>query len=428
MPTVDTLVIGAGHAGLATSRLLTGAGRDHVVLERGQVGERWRSERWDSLHLLTPNWMLQLAGSRYGGPDPDGYTPAAGFVEMLEEYAGSFAAPVVEGTTVEEVRASGRGTSRYTVTTDAGTWHARDLVIATGASGRPVLPTGLEHPTVGPAQVLPARDYRNPGQLMPGGVLVVGASASGVQIADELARSGRRVTLAVGRHTRMPRTYRGLDIYWWLDATGRLSRTIDERSDRDAARQEASLQLIGRRHGDRPDSSVDLAALQQRGVRLAGRLVEVSGGVVHFADDLRRKVTEAQSAMHRFLDAVDQFIHASRLTDEVWPAVRPRPVPVSASPTRLDLHAEGITTVVVAAGYRPHHPWLRLPVVAGDGSIVQRRGRTDLPGVYTVGQRFQHRRDSAIIRGAKFDAAAVVSQIMGGTQVHAPAISPESAL
>jgi putative flavoprotein involved in K+ transport len=258
-------------------------------------------------------------------------------------------------------------------------------------------------------------------------VLVVGASASGVQIADELAHSGRQVTLAVGRHQRMPRSYRGLDVYWWLDATGRLARTIDERSDPEAARREASLQLIGRRHGVLPDSSVDLAALQRRGVRLAGRLVDVSGHVVRLADDLPERVAASEAAMHGFLTAVDEFVLASGLTDEVWPAVRPAPVPLVPSPTRLDLRAEGITTIVVAAGHRPHHPWLRLPVLAADGSIVQWRGRTDLPGVYTVGQRFQHRRDSAFIGGARHDAAAVVGDIVGRSPVEAGAISPESA-
>ncbi len=163
--TVDTVVIGAGQAGLATSRLLTAAGREHVVLERGHIGERWRSERWDSLRLLTPNWVLSLPGSRYGGPHPDAFAPADSFVEMLEEYAASFAAPVVDGTTVEEVRASGRGTSRYAVTTDGGTWYTRHLVVATGPHGVPTMPAGLDDHVAGDVQVLTARDYRNPAQV-----------------------------------------------------------------------------------------------------------------------------------------------------------------------------------------------------------------------------------------------------------------------
>jgi putative flavoprotein involved in K+ transport len=426
MSTVDTVVIGAGQAGLATSRLLTQAGHDHVVLERGRIGERWRSERWDSLRLLTPNWMLTLPGSRYGGVDPDGFSPAGRFVEMLEEYAASFAAPIVDGTTVEEVRASGRGTSRYTVTTDSGTWHTRHLVIATGPHGSPVIPAGLENADLGPAAVLTARDYRNPGQVAPGGVLVVGASASGVQIAEELQRAGRQVTLAVGRHHRMPRSYRGFDIYWWLEATGRLGRPFEDPRELDVARREPSLQLIGRHHGARSASEVDLAALQRRGVRLAGRLLEVSGGLARFADDLSGRVAEAEGRMHRFLDVVDAYAEKSGLVREIWSPERPPPVPLPARPpTHLDLQAEGISTIVVASGYRPDHPWLRLPVLAADGRIEQDRGVTGAPGVHTVGQRLQHGRASGTIAGATYDAAFAVDRIAGHTRPSY--LSPESA-
>lgn len=426
MSTVDTVVIGAGPAGLATSRLLTQTGRDHVVLDRGRIGERWRSERWDSLRLLTPNWMLSLPGSRYGGPDPDGFASATSFVEMLEDYAASFAAPVADGTTVEEVRASGRGASRYTVTTDGGTWHARHLVIATGPHGVPVVPAALGRADLGQASVLRARDYRSPDQVTPGGVLVIGASASGVQIAEELQRAGREVVLAVGRHRRMPRQYRGFDIYWWLQATGRLSRRLDDVRDPEAARREPSLQLIGRHHGARPASEVDLAALQRHGVRLAGRLTEVNDGVARFADDLPRRVAEAEIAMQGFLDTVDDYAQRSGLVPEIWPPERPAPVSLASEPrTRLDFRAEGIGTVVLAAGYRQHHPWLRLPIVGTDGAVQQKDGVTAAPGVYTVGQRFQHGRSSGTIAGARHDAAYVVDHINRTEQVSH--LSPEGA-
>jgi putative flavoprotein involved in K+ transport len=422
---VDTVVIGAGHAGLATSRLLTQAGHDHVVLERGRVGERWRSERWDSLRLLTPNWMLALPGSRYGGPDPDGFAPAAQYVEMLEAYAASFAAPVVDGTTVEEIRASGRDSSRFGVVTDAGTWHARHLVIATGPHGVPVLPAGLDRAQA-PATVLTARDYRNPDQVAPGGVLVVGASASGVQIAEELQRAGREVTLAVGRHTRMPRSHRGFDIHWWLEATGRLRSSFDGTREREAALREPSLQLVGRPHGSRSASEVDLAALQRRGVRLTGRLREVSAGVARFADDLASRVMEAEARMHRFLDVADAYAERSGLVAEIWRPERPEPVTLpSTTPTKVDLRAEGIDTIVVASGYRPDHPWLHLPVLAADGRIEQHRGVTAVPGVYTVGQRGQHSRASGTIAGAAHDAEYVVDRIAGRTL--ATRLSPEEA-
>jgi putative flavoprotein involved in K+ transport len=414
---VKTVVIGAGPAGLAVSRLLTAADHEHVVLERGRLAERWRSERWDSLHLVTPNWMLRLPGSRYGGQEPDGFTSAGELVAMLEAYAHSFAAPVWSGTTVEEVGVSRQGTARYRVTTDDGVWQARHVVLAAGAQSVPALPGQLTASGVGDAGLLMARDYRRPEQLPAGGVLVVGGSSSGVQIAEELARAGRQVTLALGRHTRLPRSYRGLDIYWWLHATGRLAGPGRDRS----SLHENSLQLIGQDHAGRSASAVDLAALQRLGVRLAGRLEDVDQGVVALADDLAARIGAADAAMHRLLDSIDAHVDHAGLGREVWAADRPRPVPVPAStPDRLDLRAEGITTVVAATGYRSDYPWLRLPVRADDGSIMQSRGVTGLPGLYTVGQRFQTRRDSGLIAGIHRDAELVVEHLVAhaGNQPH----------
>lgn len=416
--TLDTVVIGAGHAGLAVSRLLTGAGREHVVLDRGRVGERWRTERWDSLHLLTPNWMTRLPGWYYGGPDAEGYLSAAQLVRFLERYAETFDAPVVGGTTVERLEPGpDDGPRRYRVVTDRGTWLTRHVVIATGPHGTPYVPPGLAGTG---AAVLPANRYRNPGQLAPGGVLVVGASSSGVQIADELNRAGRDVVLAVGRHTRMPRRYRGMDIFWWLDNTGRLARTIDEVPDARTARHEPSMQLVGSNNPSRYTDDLDLGTLQRRGIRLTGRFEGAVGATARFSDDLADNVAAADRKMNRFLDAVDGYVERAGLTREVWDGVRPQQVEVPVSPSHLDLRAEGIGTVLLAAGYRPDHAWLRLPVTAPDGSIRQVRGVTAAPGVYTVGQRFQHRRDSGFIDGARHDAHAVVSHLLAGA-VGAPA-------
>jgi putative flavoprotein involved in K+ transport len=348
---------------------------------------------------------------------------------MLEEYAAGFAAPVVEGTTVEEVRASGRSRSRYRVATDDGTWHTQHLVVATGPHGRSAIPAGLGSADLGSTSVLTARDYRNPIQVTPGGVLVVGASASGVQIAEELQRAGRHVTLAVGRHHRIPRQYRGFDIYWWLEATGRLARRLDAR-DREAALRDPSVQLIGRHHSARPASEVDLAALQRHGVRLTGRLVDVTGGVARFDDGLAARMKEADAAMHRLLDRIDAYARQVGLEREIWATERPAPVCVPPQPPQqLDLRAEGISTVVVAAGYRSHHPWLRLPILGANGMIRQRHGVTAFPGVYTVGQRFQHGRASGTIYGARLDAAYVVDRILGvdTTSVGASCLSPGTA-
>jgi len=406
--TIDTVVIGAGHAGLAVSRLLTQAGREHVVLDRGRVGERWRTARWDSLRLLTPTWMTRLPQWHATG-DPDAFLSAGQFVQQLEEYAASFAAPVVSGTAVTTLTVGPDGC--YDLHTDHGTWRARSVVIATGPHATPVVPDGVRRAGL---PVITSNRYRSPGRLDRGGVLVVGASASGAQIADELARSGRDVVLSVGRHTRLPRRYRGMDIFWWLEATGRLSRTIEEMPDPDAARREPSVQLVGRAGADTVESDVDLAALQRRGVRLAGRLQQLEGETARFSDGLPALTAEADRRMHAVLDSVDRYVARTGLTREVLAPVRPADVPVPVTPSRLDLRAEGIRTVVLATGYRPDHAWVDLPVKHADGTFRQRQGVTDAPGVYVVGQRFQHRRDSAFIGGARHDAYAVVHHLTGG--------------
>jgi putative flavoprotein involved in K+ transport len=413
MTAIDTVVVGAGHAGLAVSRLLTDAEHDHVVLDRGRVAEHWRSERWDSLHLLTPNWMTRLPGWCYTGLDPEGFLSRDELVRYLERYAASFRAPVIAGTTVIKIVATdGPGQVRFRVVTEAGTWHARHVVVATGPNGRPHVPVGLSCIS-GDIEVLIANAYRNPAALAAGGVLVVGGSASGVQIADELVRAGHEVALAIGHHTRMPRRYRGMDIFWWLAATGRLARTVDDVPDVAAARRENSLQLVGRPNTREESRDLDLGALQARGVRLFGRLREVVGTCASFSTDLGETVAEADMKMHHFLDTVDRYVDQAQLVREVLPTVRPRPFDVSDSRSRLDLAAEGIRTVVVAAGYRPYHLWLRIPVLASDGSIRQRRGVTPAPGLYVVGQYFQHRRDSGLIDGARHDARAVVDHLLG---------------
>ena len=413
MTAVDTVVVGAGHAGLAVSRLLTDAGRDHVLLDRGRVAERWHSERWDSLHLLTPNWMARLPGWCYTGLDPKGFLSRDELIRYLERYAESFRAPVVADTAVIKIVASdGPGQARFRVVTEAGIWYARHVVVATGPHGRPHLPVGLSCIS-GDIEVLTANTYRNPAALAVGGVLVVGGSASGVQIADELVRAGHEVTLAISHHTRMPRRYRGMDIFWWMAATGRLARTVDDVADVAAARRENSLQLVGRPDAHEEFRDLDLGVLQARGVRLFGRLREVVGTSASFSADLGETVAEADMKMHHFLDAVDRYVAQAELVREVLPAVRPRPFDLPDPRSRLDLIAEGIGTVVVAAGYRPYHPWLRIPVLAPDGSIRQRRGVTPVPGLYVVGQYFQHRRDSGLIDGARHDAGAVVDHLLG---------------
>lgn len=398
----ETVVVGAGQAGLSLSYYLSDAGRDHVVLERGRVAERWRSERWDSLRLLTPNWMNVLAHARDDNDDPDGFMTASELVTSFERYAVSFSAPVREGTAVEGVWPLDDG---YRVETNHGWWRATNVVIATGIEGRVNVPTFARGLDSSIAQLGPT-EYRNPSQLGAGGVLVVGASASGVQLADELARSGREVVVAVGDHARVPRRYRGRDIFWWLDRCGVLEMTIDDVRDKWSARHAPSLQLVGRPSHD----TLDLAVLHARGVRLAGRLAQLDAHRATFRDDLAATIDAAQRRMDRALDRID--LARSYLGDGDKPADRPAPLHVEAAVTGIDLRAEKIGTVLWATGFRPSYPWLHVPVLDASGEIRQRRGVTGAPGLYVLGLRFQHHRNSNFVGGVGRDASYVARHIV----------------
>lgn len=413
-PSIETAIVGAGQSGLAVSALLTRAGRDHVVFDRGVAGHRWRTERWDSLRLLTPNWLSRLPGWSYDGDDPDGFMTASEVGRYLHAYARSIGAPIMTGCEVREVTACvDDAVHRFAVKTSHGTWRARNVVLAAGPHANVRVPDAIAEASHGAARALivPSTEYRRPAALPPGGVLVVGASSSGVQIADELARAGRDVVLAVGRHTRIPRSYRGMDIFWWLDRLGRLSATVDDVSPPHRARPDTSLQLAGAAAG--APRQVDLPALQAVGVRLAGRLVRLDRAVAHFDGSLDASIAASEATMDRLLDSVDAHIRAHRLSDEMLPADRPLPFRVPTPPHRLDLRAEGISTIVLATGLRPDHSWLHIPVVGADGLITQGRGATPVPGLWVAGQRFQHRRDATYIDGARHNARDVVTGILG---------------
>ena len=403
MSRIPVVVIGAGQAGLAVSRLLTTSGVDHVVLERGRIAERWASFGWESLRLLSPNWLSRLPDFRYTGPDPDGFMRAAEVAAYLRSYADFAAAPVVEGADVTAVERRG---GRYRVTTGVGCWIADAVVVATGWCDVPHVPalaTALD-PRI--EQVTPA-DYRTPADLAAGGVLVVGASATGVQLADEIARAGRKVVLAVGSHSRMPRRYRGLDIMWWLDAMGALDRRLDEHPAPAAARTEPSLQLVGSASG----RNVDLLSLHRRGVGLVGRLTGADGRWVGLADDLAETTAQADGKLRALLRRIDVYAEAAGLTGEIDAPTPVRAVPTAGRVDRIDLHHAGISTVLWATGYRREYPWLRVPVLSRTGDIQQAAGVTPSPGLYVVGQRWQSRRNSSFLDGVRHDAATVVEQV-----------------
>jgi putative flavoprotein involved in K+ transport len=405
MQLVDTLVIGAGQAGLAMSRCLRDRGVEHVVLERGRVAERWRSERWDSLRLLTPNWQSRLPGHRYSGCDPDAYMSMPEVVDYLDGYARASAAPVEERTSVLSVAPLGGG---YCVATDRGAFEARNVVVATGYCDVPFVPRFAASLPSDIHQVVPTR-YRNPESLPAGGVLVVGASSSGVQLADEIHASGRRVTLAVGRHLRLPRVYRGRDILWWLDAMGVFDETGAEVYDLELSRRQPSLQLVGR-----PDrATLDLKTLERRGVRLVGRALGADGSRVRLDDDLIAHTAAADARLARLVARVDAFAAASGLAAEVGPPEPFEPFlwPAEA-PSTIDLDAEGIRTVVWATGFRRLYPWLEVPVLDSRGEIRHDGGVTPAPGLYVLGLNFLRRRKSSFIDGVGDDAAVLADHIV----------------
>jgi len=395
---VETLIIGAGQAGLALSRCLTAAGRTHVVLERGQVGERWRSERWESLRLLTPNWLNRLPGAP-ALPDPDGYLDRRGVVEHLEAYAAG--APVHARTTVLGVS---RRRGGHLVVTDAGDWHARNVVIATGDCDVPRVPAIAEDAPPFLHQ-LHATGYRRPAQLPEGGVLVVGAGPSGQQIAAELRRAGRDIVLAAGRHARMPRTYRGRDVFAWLHATGQLDDHVDHVPDLSAARRASSFPVSGANGGE----SLGLDGLAALGVTVTGRLEGFAGDHAHFGDTLPRDVADADRRMVRSLALFDAYISLARV--DAAAADRPSAVALGAGPRRLDLRGR-VSTVLWATGYRRAYPWLDEPVLDANGELVHRQGVTAVPGLFALGLRFQRTRRSHFLGGVGDDAAQIARAIV----------------
>jgi len=395
---VTTVIVGAGHAALAMSRCLAERSIDHVLLERGEVANSWRTERWDSLRLLTPNWQSRLPGFGYRGDDPDGYRTVSEVIDFIDRYAKAISAPVLTHTKVTAVRSDGAG---YLVRTDRSDWRCRTVVLASGACNIARAPPFADRV---PRRIatLTAQSYRNPGQLADGGVLVVGASASGTQIAYELQRAGRQVTLAVGEHIRAPRVYRGKDLQWWMDAAGVLDERYDQVDDIARARRVPSLQLAGT-----PDrSTLDLNALSDAGVRLVGRLVGMTeDGKAQFSGSLRNMCALSDLKMRRLLDLIDEWARANGLDDEAGPPERPPPTRVEeAPPLGLDLVKSGIKTILWACGYRPDYSWLELPVLDRKGFIVHDGGVVSAPGVYLMGMQFLRRRKSALIDGAGADA------------------------
>jgi putative flavoprotein involved in K+ transport len=380
------------------SRCLVDRAIDHVVLERGEVAHTWRTERWDSLRLLTPNWQSRLPGFSYTGNDPDGYRTLPEVIDFIANYAKAISAPLRTQTTVTAVRSTEAG---YLVRTDQGDWRCRAVVLASGACNIARLPAFAKLVPQSIAR-LTAKEYRNPDQLAEGDVLVVGASSSGTQIASEIHRSGRPVILSVGEHIRAPRVYRGKDLEWWMDAAGVLDERYDEVDDIARARRVPSLQLAGT-----PDrSTLDLNALTEIGVKLVGRLAGITeDGKAQFAGSLRNMCALSDLKMGRLLDQIDEWARENGFDDTARPPYRLPPTRVEeAPPLGLDLAAGKIKTIIWAAGYRPDYSWLEVPVLDRKGLIRHDGGVVCSPGMYLMGSQFLRRRKSSLIDGAGDDA------------------------
>jgi putative flavoprotein involved in K+ transport len=401
---VTTVIIGAGHSGLAMSKHLTDRSIDHVLLERGEVANSWATERWDSLRLLTPNWQSRLPGHAYAGDDPHGYMTMPEVADFVRNYAYAIRAPVQSRTCVLRVLPVEGG---YAVETDRRNFRCRMLVIASGACSRADVPKLATQLSPGIASLTPMQ-YRNPGQLPDGGVLIVGASASGVQLASELRAAGREVVLSVGEHVRLPRVYRGRDIKWWMDTIGLMDLAYDQVDDVTRARRLPSLQLIGT-----PERrSIDLNTLQEQGVEVVGRLVGLSQDKAQFSGGLQNQCAMSDLKMNRMLGVIDTWVAEHRQEDRFAPPCRYAPTRIERNiKLGLDLHDRGIGSVIWATGYRPDYSWLDAPVFDRKGRLLHDGGVVQAPGMYVMGLPFLRRRKSSFIDGAADDAAELAAHL-----------------
>jgi putative flavoprotein involved in K+ transport len=396
---VDVAIIGAGQAGLATSWYLKQAGVDHVVLEAGRVAQTWRTRRWDSFRLVTPNRFVRLPGAEYGGPDPDGFMPLAELIDHLQSWADSFDAPVEEDTTVTSLEADG---GSFRLSLPSGTVKARTVVVASGAYQSPHRPHGADLLPHGVVQLF-AEEYTNPADLPPGAVLVVGSGQTGCQLAEEIHQSGRKVFLSCGRCVWIPRRMNGRDTVWWMIEAGYMDRTPDQLPS-PQARLLGNPQATGH-HGGR---DLHFRVLHDMGVELVGRYAGSEGSKIRFADDLAASVDFGDARLADVLKFVEAYCAATGTTAPTFEM--PAPLRVKTR-TELDVAKDGIGAVIWTSGYRPDYGWVKFPVFDGMGFPVQTDGRTNVPGLYFMGVHWMRKNKSAILHGVGEDAEVVARQI-----------------
>ena len=404
---IETLVIGCGQAGLAMSHMLSKRGRPHLVVERGRVAERWRSERWDGLHFQFPNWSVKLPDFPYATSDPDGFATKQDILQYIEAYLGFVKPPLRTGVDVTRLRRRSSGDG-FVADTSAGPIESDNVVVATGPYQRPNMPNLLrDYQDIFQVH---AAHYTNPDQLPPGAVLVVGSGASGVQITEELVRAGRRVFLSVGRHRRVPRHYRGRDLMWWLYTLGRDKMTAEERGP------DRLLPLITGAYGGH---TVDLRQYAADGVTLLGHLSGAKDGVLQFADDLAEKIRQGDTTYNMFLSMADAHIANAGLDMPDDPAAHerlPNPPGIHAPPRQLELRAENINAVIWATGYGLDFSWIDMPVIKPDGEPIHRHGVSEIPGLYFIGLQWLSKMMSSFLSGVGDDAARLAEHIASRQQ------------
>jgi putative flavoprotein involved in K+ transport len=412
---VPVVVVGGGQAGLSVSYCLRRRGIEHVVLEAERVGHEWRTRRWDSFCLVTPNWQCRLPGYAYQGSDPDGFMVRDEVVRYLDEYVASFRPPVREGVRVFRLRRSSTGA--FGLSTSAGELTTDQVVVATGPYHAPSVPRLAERL---PAEVvqLHSSEYRNPARLPEGAVLVVGTGQSGCQIAEDLHIAGRQVHLSVGSAPRVARFYRGRDCVVWLDEMGHYAKCVDEFDDADAVRMRANHYVTGRDGG----RDIDLRALAKDGMRLYGRLIGAHATTLTFADDLRSNLDNADAVAEGIKDTIDAHIAARGIDAPMEARYTPVWEPDADHPGALDLSQTGITSVIWSTGFVRDHRWIEVPVFDGRGYPMHWRGATSCAGLYFLGLPWQYSwgsgRFEAVGRDAEFladhiDASRRLADVCG---------------
>jgi putative flavoprotein involved in K+ transport len=399
---IEVLVVGAGQAGVAMSEHLNGYGVPHLVVERHHIAERWRSERWDSLVANGPAWHDRFPNLEFTGLDPDGFASKEQVADYFVAYAEKIGAPVRCGVEVTSVRRN-VGRPGFRVETSDGVIDARYVVAATGPFQRPVIPEVV--PDGAGLLNIHSSSYRNPQQLPDGAVLVIGAGSSGVQIADELGKSGRQVYLSVGPHHRPPRRYRGRDFVWWLGVLGKW-----EAASPPKGAEHVTIAVSGARGGH----TVDFRALATSGIKLFGRTVSFDNGTMRFAPDLGDNIGNGDANYLSLLDEADSYVERNGLNLPEEPEARilgPDPECVTNPLLELDLARAGVTSIVSATGFDVDYSWLHVNALDEHGKPKHQRGVSSEPGVYFLGLPWQSRRGSSFIWGVWHDARYLADHI-----------------